>query len=50
MASVLYQTSTRDLGTFALAPFVYLLIAWLASWLHARRATRVEPIDSLRAG
>jgi len=50
MASVLYKTSALDLSTFALAPLVFLLIAWLASWLPARRATRVDPIDTLRAG
>ena len=50
MASVLYKTSTRDLSTFALAPLVFLLIAWLASYLPARRATRVDPLDTLRAG
>jgi putative ABC transport system permease protein len=49
MSSVLYQTSAHDLGTFALAPVVFLLIAWLASWLPARRATRVDPIDTLKA-
>jgi putative ABC transport system permease protein len=49
MASVLYKTSARDLGTFALAPLIFLLIAWLASWLPARRATRVNPLDSLRS-
>ena len=50
MASVLYKTSAHDLSTFAFAPLVFLLIAWLASWLPARRATRVDPIDTLRAG
>ncbi len=50
MASVLYKTSVHDLGTFALAPVVFLGIAWLASYLPARRATRVDPLDTLRAG
>ena len=50
MASVLYKTSAHDLGTFALAPVVFLGIAWLASYLPARRATRVDPLDTLRAG
>jgi len=49
MSSVLYQTSARDLSTFALAPLVFLAIAWLASWLPARRATRVDLIDTLKA-
>ena len=50
MASVLYKTSARDLRTFAFAPLVFLLIAWLASYLPARRATRVDPLDALKAG
>lgn len=50
MASLLYKTSAHDLGTFAAAPAVFLAIAWLASWLPARRATRVDPIDALKAG
>jgi len=49
MASILYKTSARDLSTFALAPLLFLLIAWFASWLPARRATRVDPIDTLKA-
>lgn len=49
MASVLYKTSAFDLTAFALAPLVFLAIAALASWLPARRATQVDPIESLRA-
>jgi putative ABC transport system permease protein len=50
MSSVLYKTSAHDLRTFALAPLVFLLIAWLASYLPARRATKVDPLDTLKAG
>jgi putative ABC transport system permease protein len=50
MASVLYQTSAHDLRTFALAPLVFLAIAWIASYLPARRAMKVEPIETLKAG
>jgi putative ABC transport system permease protein len=50
MSSVLYKTSARDLRTFALAPLVFLLVAWLASYLPARRATRVDPLDTLKSG
>lgn len=49
MAGVLYKTSTHDLGAFALAPLLFLVIAGVASWLPARRATRVDPIDTLKA-
>jgi putative ABC transport system permease protein len=50
MAGVLYKTSAHDLRTFALAPLLFLVIAWLASYLPARRATKVDPLDSLKAG
>jgi putative ABC transport system permease protein len=50
MASVLYKTSALDAWTFVLAPLLFLAIALIASWLPARRATRVDPIESLRAG
>ncbi len=50
MASVLYKTSAHDLGAFAVAPLVFLAIAALASWLPARRATKVDPIETLKAG
>jgi ABC-type lipoprotein release transport system permease subunit len=50
MASVLYQTSTHDLTAFVLAPVLFLAIAWIASYLPARRATNVDPIETLRAG
>jgi putative ABC transport system permease protein len=50
LENVLYKTSAHDLSTFALAPLVFLLIAWLASYLPARRATSVDPLDTLKAG
>ena len=50
MAGVLYRTSAYDATTFVLAPLVFLVIAWFASWLPARRATRVDPIETLKAG
>ncbi|HEY6445122.1 MAG TPA: ABC transporter permease [Acidobacteriaceae bacterium] len=50
MASVLYRTSAYDLTAFVLAPLLFLAIAAFASWLPARRAATVDPIESLRAG
>lgn len=50
MASVLYKTSPYDLRTFALAPLAFLIIAAVASYLPARRATQVDPLDTLRSG
>jgi putative ABC transport system permease protein len=48
MSSALYKTSTHDVTTFALAPAVFLGIALVASYLPARRATRVDPLEAMR--
>jgi putative ABC transport system permease protein len=48
MSSMLYKVGARDLTTFLLAPAVFLCIAVMASYLPARRATRVHPIEALR--
>ena len=46
--SMLYKVNRYDSFTFALAPILFLCIALLASYLPARRATRVNPIETLR--
>ena len=48
MAGMLYKTGGRDPVTFIAAPVLLLAVATLASYLPARRATRVNPIDALR--
>jgi putative ABC transport system permease protein len=48
MSSLLYKTATRDLETFALAPLAFLAIALIASYLPARRAVEVNPVETLR--
>jgi putative ABC transport system permease protein len=50
MSSALYKTSTHDLTTFAIAPVVFLGIALMASYLPARRATKVDPLEAMREG
>lgn len=48
MSSLLYKTSTRDLTTFVLVPLLFLIVSLLASYLPARRATKVNPTEALR--
>jgi putative ABC transport system permease protein len=48
MSSLLYKVGARDLMTFALTPLVFLSIALLASYLPAREATKVDPMEALK--
>jgi putative ABC transport system permease protein len=48
MASMLYKTGGHDLVTFIAAPLVLVAVALVASYLPARRATKVNPVDALR--
>jgi putative ABC transport system permease protein len=48
LASMLYKTGGHDALTFVAAPAVFLAIAMIASYLPARRATHVSPIEALR--
>jgi putative ABC transport system permease protein len=49
LSGLLYKISARDLTTFVLAPLVFLVIALVASYLPARRATEVDPNEALRS-
>ncbi|HWA26977.1 MAG TPA: ABC transporter permease [Lacunisphaera sp.] len=49
MARFLYGVSPFDAVTFAAVPLVLGLVALLACWLPARRATKVNPMEALRA-
>ncbi|HXY30259.1 MAG TPA: ABC transporter permease [Gemmatimonadaceae bacterium] len=49
MASLLFGVSSRDTITFALVLPLLGAVAFLACWLPARRAARVDPAVALRA-
>jgi ABC-type lipoprotein release transport system permease subunit len=40
--------STSDPLTYAVVPLVLLVVALIANLLPARRATRVDPLESMR--
>jgi putative ABC transport system permease protein len=48
MRSLLYQISPTDPLTLVGVVSLLLLVAAAASWIPARRATRIDPIDALR--
>jgi len=50
MGSLLYRVGTYDPSTFALVPVLFLVIALMASYPPARRATKVDPTEALRNG
>jgi putative ABC transport system permease protein len=48
MGSLLYGVSPRDLSIFASVPVLLVLAALAASYIPARRATKVDPMAALR--
>jgi len=50
LASLLFGVAPSDPMTYVAIVAVVALAALAASWLPARRATRVNPIEALRNG
>jgi len=49
IASLLYGVGSHDAATFAGVIVLLLAAAFLACWLPARRAARVDPVIALHA-
>jgi ABC-type antimicrobial peptide transport system permease subunit len=49
LTSVLYGVSPTDLPTFIVIVLLLGVVAFVACWLPARRAARVNPIEALRS-
>jgi len=49
MAALLFGVGTADPATFVLVAVTLLCAAMIASYLPARRVTKVDPVEALRA-
>jgi putative ABC transport system permease protein len=48
LSSILFRVSATDPFAFTIAPLVLTIAALLATWLPARRATKISPMAALR--
>jgi predicted permease len=48
MRTLLYEVSVTDPLVFCVAPIALILVAGIAGYVPARRATRVDPLDAIR--
>jgi putative ABC transport system permease protein len=49
IGALLYEVSQHDPSTFVSVPAIVIAVGIVATWIPAYRATRVDPIDTLRA-
>jgi len=49
LSGILYEVGALDPIAFTVAPLVLIFAALIATWLPARRATRIDPVQALRA-
>lgn len=49
MSGLLYGVEPMDATTLAATPTLLLAVAVFASWVPARRSTRIDPVHTLRA-
>lgn len=50
LGAFLFEVTPSDPGTYVAIVFLLLAAALLASWIPARRAAQVHPVDALRRG
>jgi ABC-type lipoprotein release transport system permease subunit len=50
MRQALFEVNPADPSIYIAVSVTLLLVAEFASWLPARRATRIDPVIALRAG
>ena len=50
LQAMLFGVSTHDVPTFAAVAVVLLVVGLVASYVPARRATRIDPLEAVRGG